>query len=162
MKILRNVFAAAVLSSTAWTAHAAGSPEVVVDLQVRKVTVQKDGTESLVDAAAGPGETLEYRATYTNRGAAVARSVLATLPVPEAGVEYVDASAVPGKVMASVDGKQFAPAPLQRVVTLPDGSRKSEPVPPSEYRYLRWNLGDLDAGKSTVVRSRMRLTGPLR
>lgn len=162
MKVLSAAFTAAIFCANAWTAHAAGSPEVVVDLQVRKVVVQKDGAETLVDAPAGPGETLEYRATYTNRGAAAARNVQATLPVPEAGIAYVDASAVPGNVMASVDGKQFAPAPLQRVVTLPDGSRKSEVVPPSEYRFLRWNLGDLDAGKSAVVRSRMRLIGPLR
>ena len=107
----------------------------------------------------GPGDTLEYRATYTNRGAAPARGVLATLPVPPDGMEYVDASAAPAKVLASLDGKQFAPAPLQRVVVLPDGSRKSEAVPASEYRFLRWNLGDLDAGKSVVVRSRMRLIG---
>jgi uncharacterized repeat protein (TIGR01451 family) len=162
MKNLSTFLAAAVFTASAWTVHAAGTPDVVVDLQVRKVVLQKDGTETLVDAAAGPGETLEYRATYTNRGAAAARNVQATMPVPEAGIGYVDASAAPGKVMASVDGKQFAPAPLQRVVTLADGSRKSEAVPPSEYRYLRWNLGDLDAGKSAVVRSRMRLIGPLR
>jgi uncharacterized repeat protein (TIGR01451 family) len=161
MKFLSAVYAV-VLCASAWSVHAAGSPEVVVDLQVRKVLVQKDGTETLVDAAAGPGETLEYQATYANRGAATARNVQATLPVPEAGMAYLDASATPGKFSASVDGKQFAPAPLQRVVILPDGSRRSEAVPPSEYRFLRWNLGDLDAGKSAVVRSRMRLTGPLR
>ncbi len=160
IKMSVAVLASAVLFTAApWFAHAAIGPEVVVDLQVQKVVRQKDGAETMVDGQAGPGDTLEYRATYTNRGAAPARGVLATLPVPPDGMEYVDASAAPAKVLASLDGKQFAPAPLQRVVVLPDGSRKSEAVPASEYRFLRWNLGDLDAGKSVVVRSRMRLIG---
>ena len=151
--------ALACLSTAPWAAQVAnGSPDVVVVLQVKKVLLLKDGSETLAQGEAAPGDMLEYQATYTNRGGVPARNVQATLPVPEAGIEYVGASAAPGNVLASVDGKQFAPAPLQRVVTLPDGGRRSEAVPLSEYRYLRWNLGDLDAGKTVVVRSRMRLT----
>lgn len=150
----------ACLSTTSWLSHAAsGSPDVVVLLQVRKVVLQRDGSENLVEGEAAPGDLLEYQATYTNRGAVPARDVQATLPVPETGIAYVSASAAPGGVLASVDGKAFAPAPLQRIVSLPDGKLKSEAVPVSQYRYLRWHLGDLDPGKIKIVRSRMRLIG---
>jgi hypothetical protein len=44
-----------------------------------------------------------------------------------------------------------------RMVTLSDGKRESRPVPLSEYRYLRWNLGELKPGAQAVVTARMRM-----
>ena len=48
-----------------------------------KVAVGADGKEVLVPAAnAAPGDVIEYRVTYTNRGKAAVTGVEASLPVP--------------------------------------------------------------------------------
>jgi hypothetical protein len=44
-----------------------------------------------------------------------------------------------------------------RPVKQPDGTVIQQPVPWSEYRALRWSVGDLDAGKSVTVSARARL-----
>ena len=44
-----------------------------------------------------------------------------------------------------------------RQVTLPTGEKKEEQVPFSEYRALRWELGSLDAGKTTLISARAKL-----
>jgi len=69
---------------------------------------------------------------------------------------YLDGSAAPKAVQASLDGKQFANLPLPREVVR-NGKKVTETIPPSEYRFLRWELGDLAPGKSATVTSRMRV-----
>jgi hypothetical protein len=71
---------------------------------------------------------------------------------------YVPESAAPAIVTATVDGKEFAAVPLQRTVTR-DGRRVTENVPASEYRALRWKLGELAAGQAVTVKSRMHIAG---
>jgi len=134
--------------------HAATSQDPVkVNLQVFKVAVV-NGKESLVESkTVKPGETLEYRATYSNVSKKNISNLAATLPVPK-GMEFVAQSAKPAAVDASVDGKVFAPVPLMR--KKPSGG--DEPVPVSEYRGLRWKAVDLPAGKSYEVSARMRVS----
>lgn len=131
-------------------------PEVA--LSVYRVVVQADGSETLAQARqVKPGDRVEYAATYRNPGKLIIRNVQATLPIPAGAMEYISSSALPAQVYASLNGKDFAPAPLMRVVIQPDGTQRKQPVPVSEYRYLRWNLGDLEAGKSRTVKARMRV-----
>ncbi|MDQ7989682.1 MAG: hypothetical protein REI09_08620 [Candidatus Dactylopiibacterium sp.] len=141
-------------------AQAAPGPDVRVELEV--VAVQApgpDGRERFGPAEkVSPGDLLEYRARYVNRGDATARDVEATLPIPAGGVVYVADSARPRSVLASTDGTLFEAMPLKRTVTLPDGRRQTELVPLAEYRYLRWKLGNLAAGGDVTVVSRVRLT----
>lgn len=131
--------------------------EVVAELSAQRITL--DGGKETRTAAreAKPGEVLEYRAIYRNTGKQAARQVLAVLPIPAGAFSYVVASARPAKVFASVDGKQFDVAPLMRTVTLPDGRREVRPVPLAEYRFLRWELGDMQPGTESVVSARLRL-----
>jgi hypothetical protein len=84
---------------------------------------------------------------------------MATLPVPH-GMEFLPSTASPVRVMASTDGANFAAVPLMRKVHKADGTVDEQPVPVSEYRFLRWNLGELPAGAGKNVSARMRLTGP--
>jgi hypothetical protein len=72
-------------------------------------------------------------------------------------LEYLPETAKPAPAMASLDGRNFEPFPLKRTVMLPDGTKKEEAIPYSEYRALRWALGDLDSGKATLVSARARL-----
>lgn len=109
-----------------------------------------------------PGETVEYQAVYRNGTGAPARDVHVTLPVPAGGLAYLPASAAPSTVTASTDGRAFAPLPLTRTVTLPDGKTARQEVPATEYRFLRWSLGDLPAGDTRTVRARMQLPAAAR
>jgi uncharacterized repeat protein (TIGR01451 family) len=136
---------------------AEGGRDVVVKLTAQKVVRAKDGTETLVNADPAPGDTVEYRVVYTNQGKAPVRQVQAVLPVPAPDMEYLADSSLPANASASTDGKTFAPIPLKREVTGPDGSRRWEAVPLDQYRVLRWDLGDMSPGKSITVSSRMKL-----
>jgi uncharacterized repeat protein (TIGR01451 family) len=137
---------------------AAAAENVSVALQAFKVVTTNAGTKLVKTDAAQPGDTIEYQVTYSNTGATPARDVLATLPVPKGGLAYVADSATPTAAQASLDGATFAPLPLTRTVTRA-GKQVVEPVPVSEYRFLRWKLGDIKPGASTTVSSRMRLDG---
>lgn len=131
---------------------------VTATLNAYKVIAGKDGQKLVATTQALPGDTIEYQVTYRNGGTAAAKDVMATLPVPEGGMHYLADSAAPAKVQASLDGKQFAAVPLTRTV-MKDGKQLSETVPASEYRFLRWQLGELAPGRSVTVSSRMRLDG---
>jgi uncharacterized repeat protein (TIGR01451 family) len=139
---------------------AADTQAVDVRLQAFQVMAQDKGGEKLVPAIeAKPGDTIEYQVTYKNNGKTPATAVAATLPVPEGAMVYLDGSAAPKTVQASLDGKQFSSLPLTREVVR-NGRRSIEQVPPAEYRFLRWELGDLAPGKAATVTSRMRVGLP--
>jgi uncharacterized repeat protein (TIGR01451 family) len=141
----------------AGAANAQKANDVVVTLKAQKVMQTSDGKEVLrVADRAMPGEIIQYDALYRNQGKTGIRNLQPTLPIP-AGLEYLPDSAKPSPSKASVDGKNFAPIPLMRQVALPDGKTQEEPVPPSEYRALRWELGDLESGRNALVSARARL-----
>jgi uncharacterized repeat protein (TIGR01451 family) len=136
-------------------AHAADTG-VDVTMQAFKVVATAKGTELVRTDSAQPGDTIEYQVAYHNREKTPARDVVATLPVPAGGMAYLPDTAAPAAVLASLDGKEYAAVPLQRVVVR-NGRPVTEAVPASEYRFLRWKLGELAAGQSATVTSRMRL-----
>lgn len=141
------------------TQHALAAEPLSATLEAHKVVVTENGKEQLVAASqANPGDVIEYRATYKNVSAKPLRAVLATLPVPTSGVEYLGSSALPAGAEASLDGTQYAPMPLKRVVKTPDGQLRQQVVPAIEYRFLRWPLGDLPAGASKTVSARVLVT----
>ena len=141
----------------AGAANAQNASDVVVTLKAQKVERTKEGKEVLrVADRAVPGEVIQYDALYRNQSKKGIRNLQPTLPIP-AGLEYLPDSAKPAPSKASLDGKNFAPIPLMRQVALPDGKTKEEPVPASEYRALRWELGDLDSGRNALVSARARL-----
>jgi len=153
----RTLGLALLLLICAGATSAQNANDVVVTLKAQKVVRTSDGKEVLqVADRAMPGEVIQYDALYRNQGRTGVRNLQPTLPIP-AGLEYLPDSANPAPSKASVDGKNFAPIPLMRQVALPDGKTKEEPIPTSEYRALRWDLGELDAGKNTLVSARARL-----
>jgi uncharacterized repeat protein (TIGR01451 family) len=138
------------------------APAAIADVSVQmtnnRVVTGADGKQTLQDGSyARPGDVLEYHAVYRNHGTKAARDLLATLPVPANGLDYLPKTAFPDGVQASLDGKTFATPPLMRTVKLPDGKEVLREVPVSEYRFLRWKLGELPAGKSVTVGARMRV-----
>lgn len=106
-----------------------------------------------------PGDVLQYSATYRNTGTAAAAKLLATVPVPT-GTTFIAASDLPAQAQASTDGSTFAPTPLTRTVKQADGSTRKEIVPLADYRALRWEIGNLPAGATTVVSLRVSIDSP--
>jgi uncharacterized repeat protein (TIGR01451 family) len=159
LKLIRN---ASLLAFAGFAVHAwaqgptAAAEGVDVKLVGQKVVVNA-GKEALVEATeARPGDTIEYRATYSNKGKDLARKLEATLPVP-ADMQLIGSTVRPTGALASIDNRKFEPMPLKRKVKLADGREELRDVPLSEYRALRWQLGDLAAGASQVVSARMQV-----
>jgi uncharacterized repeat protein (TIGR01451 family) len=103
-----------------------------------------------------PGDVIEYVVECKNPDTKPVKDFKPILPVP-AGLEYIPQTASPVPVMASTDGKNFAPVPLKRSVKGADGKMVEQLVPVSEYRSLQWDLGILEAGASKSVKARMKV-----
>ena len=156
LRTIPRLYAVAALAMLLAPEAALAGNDVAVTLAAQRVTVT-NGKEAFSSASqVKPGDVVEYRATYTNSGKAPARQLLATLPVP-AGMEFVEQSAVPAKLEASLDGQRYAPVPLTRRVKQADGKEVVRPVPPAEYRWLRWTLGNLGSNTARTVSARMRV-----
>lgn len=150
--------AVAMLVCAALAGPAIATAEVAANLTARKVVASPDGKPSFQSAEkASPGDVIEYQAIYTNLGKAPVKNLVPTMPIP-AGMEYIPGSAKPGQIMASLDGKKFEAVPLKRTVTLPNGKQEVRDVPYEEYRFVRWNAGDMAAGGSTMVSARAKLS----
>lgn len=163
MKLFPFTFALAAWASLPAAMAANSAAPLQVTLTASKVIVQANGAERLLPAEAmRAGDVIEYQAVYQNNGAVSARNVQATLPIPVGGLEHLPDAARPRTIRASLDGKRFESIPLQRTVSLASGKKELQLVPASEYRFLRWDLGDIAAGRSVTVSSRMRLSAPVR
>lgn len=154
----RVLLSALLCSAFAASAQSSGPAEPLsVTLALKRVQTGSDGKEVLVDApSVKPGDLVEYRAVYRNAGAQPIRKVTATLPLPE-GVEYQASSARPAGAQASSDGARFGPEPLMQTVRDKDGRQVTERIPYPQYRSLRWEIRELDAGKTFEVRARGRI-----
>ena len=135
---------------------ATASP-LAMKLTVQRVLVDAQGHEQFVEASeVRPGDLLEYRSIYTNRGARALSKVEATLPVPT-HTRYEARSAWPAPALASRGDAQYAAEPLMQRVRDASGNEVLKAVPLAQYRSLRWSLDALQPGQSVTVRARMRV-----
>ncbi len=135
----------------------AQNKDLDIKLSAAKVIVV-DGKETLELAEkAKPGETIQYTAVYANKSGHGIRNLAPTLPIPT-GTELITSSVNPTASEASTDDGKFQTFPLKRKVKSPDGKEMEREVPASEYRALRWSIGDLAAGASTSVVARVKIT----
>lgn len=158
MKLLSLACAMVVWASSISAMAADAVTPLQVTLTAGKLVARENREEQRLSAeTARPGDIIEYQAIYQNRSSVSARNVQATLPIPAGALEYLPEATRPRSVYASLDGKRFDAVPLQRVVTLANGKQERRPIPPSEYRFLRWDLGDIATGREATVSARMRL-----
>ena len=144
----------AIMPAMAQQAGSAAPKPVEATLSVFHVGKNADGKEVLLPAdKASPGDTLEYQTVHKNNSKSAINSLTATLPLPE-GISYVAGSAKPANAQASLDGKVFAAIPLKTMVKGADGKLEERLVPYSEYRALRWVLGELQANEPVTVSAR--------
>ena len=156
LPLIALVVAACAGATPAFAQTAPRNP-VAISLTAQKVTKDAEGKEQLKPAErAMPGEVVQYDALYKNTSSTGVKNLAPTLPIPP-GLEFLPETVSPMPAFASVDGRTFAPFPLVRKVTKPDGTIEEQAVPASEYRALRWTVGDLEAGKAILVSARARL-----
>lgn len=150
------VLAGALALFTPLRAQQVVHPPVKVVLTQSKI-VAANGVEHKQSAdKVLPGDVIEYVVECKNPDTKAVSDVKPVIPVP-AGLEYIPQTASPTPVMASTDGKNYAPVPLKRKVQGADGKMIEQLVPVSEYRSLQWNIGSLDAGASKSVKARMKV-----
>jgi uncharacterized repeat protein (TIGR01451 family) len=147
---------AALAVAVAFTLYLPLQAELKSVLVAHKI-VMADGAEQKLPAdKAKPGDVVEYVAEYQNTDKRPVKDVLAKLPIPS-GMEYLPDTASPAEIMASTDDVNFAAVPLKRSVRGADGKMIQQLVPYSEYRSLRWNLGEIPGGASKTVQARMKI-----
>jgi uncharacterized repeat protein (TIGR01451 family) len=130
---------------------------LLITLSTQKVQIGANGKETFSKAdKVKPGDLVQYSAVYRNRSKNSIAGLKASLPIPF-GMEYVEKSARPASVLATVDGVSYGSEPLVRSGKDKDGKDSQVTVPYSEYQGLRWEIGDLDAGKKIEVTARMRV-----
>jgi hypothetical protein len=56
-----------------------------------------------------------------------------------------------------LDGQRFEPMPIKRTVKQADGKEILQDVPLAQYRALRWQVEQLDAGKSANFSARAKV-----
>ncbi len=116
-----------------------------MELQANRIVKTADGKVSYIPASnAKKGETVQYRAVYTNIIDQPISDVMVTLPIPANMIFTGEAK--PSSAQATVDGKNYADMPLMRKV---DGNVVK--IPLSEYKALRWNIKWLPANKLADV-----------
>lgn len=131
--------------SVAIFSSAQAADALKMELQANKITKTADGKSSYVAASdAKTGETVQYRAIYTNIVNQPLSEVAVTLPIP-ASMTFTGV-AKPSSAQATIDGKNYADMPLMRKV-----NGKVVKIPLSEYKALRWNIKWLPANKSADV-----------
>lgn len=146
-------------------AHAdqnAATQPVQSTMEAFLVEVDSEGKESLQKTTtAEPGQTIEWKVTFSNVTANVQKNLVVSGPIPD-GTEYVAGSAktdVAASLLVSVDnGRSFVAEPVLRDVKKPDGSVSREVVPAEEYDYVRWQSAEpLAAYSSQVFTYRVRV-----
>ena len=146
-----------VLSAVLSLAAHADTGKLVSQLKVWTVVKQADGAETLQPAeTVKPGDVLQYSTVYTNPTPRAVSRLVTNLPIP-VGTEWVATGTLPSTVLASLDGKVFAPVPLMRKTRRADGQWVDVPVPLNEYRSLRWPEQQLAAGASFTTTARVRV-----
>ena len=136
---------------------AKGAPLVKSQLAAFRVA-QSDDKETFAPAQnARPGDVIEYRVSYANSGKGAALNLRPVLPIP-VGTSYLANSAAPAPFEASLDGRNFAAAPLTRRVKKADGTTEIVTVPLAEYRALRWNAGTLVPGETNDFKARVQIS----
>ena len=99
------------LSAALSLAAHADNTKLTSELKVSSVVKQADGSEALAPAqTVKPGDLLQYSTVYTNPTPRAVSRLVTNLPIP-VGTEWVATGTLPSTVLASLDGKVFAPVP---------------------------------------------------
>lgn len=139
--------------------QAQGNEDVTSELTTYRISTDDAGNETAVEVSEfQPGDTIEYRLTYTNNTENDISNLVPTLPIP-VGVQYLDDTAEPAISSASLSstGNNFQELPMTREVTQQEGETVEQEVPANEFRRLRWMVDSLAAQESVTLRARVQV-----
>lgn len=142
---------AAVVQQATNNTQAAAQGNAAVSTKVMAFLVAQDenGQQTLVPVTAQTqlqkGNVIEYQGHFTNNSTDRQRKMTVTMTIPEE--VSLMGSISPEFPLASVDGQQYAPAPLRGRV---DGQLQE--IPLEYYRGLRWDIEALGLGETAVVK----------
>jgi len=137
--------------------YAQESQGVSSNLETFLITTDASGNEVAEEVSEiQPGDTIEYRLTYTNNNQDAISNLVPVLPIPN-GMQYLDGSASPSLEAASIQntGGNFRPLPLTRTITNEQGEQVTETIPAEEYRRLQWSVPTLEGGASITLTARV-------
>jgi uncharacterized repeat protein (TIGR01451 family) len=160
--VRRAIFLSALIAGLITSLAAVAADPVTGTIEARKVVVGERGEELFLPAnEVHPQDVIEYRLTYANNGAEVARNVSITDPVP-AGLQYVEKTAKnagKGSVEFSVDsGKSFHAWPVKVTKKAADGKEITVDATPEMVTHIRWTLsGDLKPKGEVVFAYRAKV-----
>jgi uncharacterized repeat protein (TIGR01451 family) len=134
------------LALIAISASFAAQAEVTSKLEAYVVYEVADGQERFKRSDSGePGDTIEYRISYSNNGEKSVSDLAATGMVPF-NTEYVgesDTTKVRSDFRVSIDGGlTLDEEPVVRVRTLPVSRSEEVTIPPSDYTHVRWHANE--------------------
>lgn len=158
MKTAITLFAFILVFSLIPDAFAQNDNAVTSELKLFKISVQNGEEIAEEITEIQPGDTVEYRLTYTNNLTSPISRLKPVLPVPD-GVVYIANTAQPNLDAASLrtNGPGFEQLPIMRRDTLPSGETVEKEVPATEYRRLQWIISSLDDGAAATLKVRMRV-----
>jgi uncharacterized repeat protein (TIGR01451 family) len=145
------------MATTAVPSFAKDAGALVEGTLTQSRIVVVNGKEGVSSAdKVSPGDLLEYKVRYVNKGAGPAKDLVVTLPIPK-GLELAPATDSPKAALASLDGQKFEAMPIKRLVKQADGKEVLQAVPLVQYRALRWQVDQLEAGKTANFSARARV-----
>ncbi|MBU3848734.1 MAG: hypothetical protein H9855_17580 [Candidatus Acinetobacter avistercoris] len=129
----------------------ADSQALIADMKVFQIEVnQKVKKELKTTDQVKPKALLEYQVEYSNVSSQSLKNLKLNLPLP-VDVTYTGQH-LPQNIYASIDGKNFAKAPLTRME-----NGKKVNVPLTEYRVLQWNLSELKPKQKTIISAQVQV-----
>lgn len=136
-------------ASAADTSAVGNNAAVATKVMAYLVAMGDDGEQTLVPVTPQTqlqkGNLIEYQGHFTNNSSDRQRKMTVTMTIPEEVT--LMGSISPEFPLASVDGQQYAPAPLRGRV-----AGQLQEIPLEYYRGLRWNIDNLGLGETAVVK----------
>lgn len=137
---------AAVAGSVVMVSASKNEPMLSSHMQASVVTVNAQGKEVMRDMKeVAPGQTIQYKLTYSNNSDKAFKGLVITGPVPT-NTHYLANTArtkVSSNRLVSIDGgKTFEKEPVKRQQKMADGTVKTVIIPADKYTHIRWKAND--------------------
>ena len=165
MKLKTIAIAAAVLVA-AWAPVSAQQPKQQLVVTANNLTAHEEAAAGKTrrDAAAVPGDVIEYQLVFSNTKDFAMKEVVFQDPVPT-GLSYVGSSSKSTRedvtIEYSIDkGKTWSAQPKIEVVDA-QGRKVMKAAPESLYTNIRWRVaGEVAPGATVQASFRTRVNGP--
>ncbi|WP_426710456.1 hypothetical protein [Cetobacterium sp. SF1] len=113
-------------------------------LAVHKMMMENNEPKMMEIKEADPGDTLIYTLNVTNNEPGAVTNLNPTLPIPDYTTLVPTLISPAENYTVSADNKDFKPYPIL--------DAQGQPIPDSDYRAVKWNLGNLNNGDAKTFK----------